>query len=535
MKIALAQLNLTVGNITANAAKIVAAYRDAVAQGVDLVLTPELSLAGYQLEDLVQQNGFCEAVWGAAQNLAAQTGAAGLIIGLPVRLANRIYNAAALLVDGKIQTVQYKHHLANYGVYDECRYFAPGPMPAVMHFRGRKLGVMICEDFWHSDVPQHLAQQGAEIYLTINGSVVDGIDRHLVRHASAAERAQFAKIPFVYCNLIGGRDEDVFDGASFALDATGKLLGQAPRFQEFLGLVHWQPSNLTTNLPLLDLSIPAEADYYAACTLALRDYVHKSGFKSVLLGLSGGVDSALVAAIAVDALGVDHVRAVMLPSPYTSQASLDDAGILAKNLGIKLSTIPIGAMVELVAREIDTNTGITPSGLAHENLQSRLRGLTLMTLSNQTGALLLTTGNKSELAVGYATLYGDMCGAFNPIKDLYKGQVYKLCHWRNTQGRGEIPARILTRAPSAELRPDQTDQDSLPPYDTLDGILHLYLEGQQSPAEIIAHGFDPALVARVIGMVNRAEYKRRQAATGPKLSPRAFGRDRRWPLHGAAG
>lgn len=532
MKIATAQLNLTVGSITANAAKILAAYRDALGMGADLVLTPELSLSGYQLEDMVAQNGFCDSGWTAAQNLAAQTGKAGLVIGLPVRVGDKIYNAAALLADGKIQTVQYKHALANYGVYDECRYFSPGPLPSVIDFYGRKLGMMICEDFWHVDVPQHLAQQGAEIYLSINGSVVDGIDRNLVRHGSAAERAQFAKIPFVYCNLIGGRDEDVFDGASFALDARGKLLGQAPRFQEFLGLVDWRADGISCNLPKLDLTIPAEADYYAACTLGLRDYVHKSGFKSVLLGLSGGVDSALVAAMAVDALGADNVRAVMLPSPYTSQASLDDASALAKNLGIKLSTIPIAALVELAVREIDTNTGITPSGLAHENLQSRVRGLTLMTLSNQTGALLLSTGNKSELAVGYATLYGDMCGAFNPIKDLFKGQVYKLCHWRNTQGRGEIPARILTRAPSAELRPNQTDQDSLPPYDMLDGILHLYLEGQQSHAQIVAHGYDAALVARVIGMVDRAEYKRRQSAPGPKLSPRAFGRDRRWPLNG---
>ncbi len=526
MKIALAQINPTVGDFSGNVGKIFSWYDKN--SDADLVVAPELAIAGYPCEDLIINHAFADAARAHAEHLAQKTDRRGIVVGLPWREGDLVYNAAALLCDGKIAQVTYKHELPNYGVFDEKRNFAQAPLPQPILFQGARIGVLICEDMWFPSAAQQFRKSGAKILISINGSPFD-CDKEAIRNAHAHDRVTESGLPLIYVNMVGGQDELVFDGASFAMDRGGKIIGQLPRFVESSGAVEFDPTNgnITTTMPKSDFVNDDLADVYHAIVLATRDYVRKNGFAKVLLGLSGGIDSALVAAIAVDALEAKNVRGVMLPSPYTSADSIEDAMAVAKNLGIAIDSISISEMMKVAEASIAPVQKL--SGLSLENIQPRLRGLSLMAISNQTGALLLSTGNKSEIAMGYATLYGDMCGAFNPIKDLYKTQVYALAKWRNEQSP-VIPERILTKPPSAELKPNQTDQDTLPPYDILDKILYKLIEDDQSIGDIIAHGYERSLVVQIAAMLDRAEYKRRQACIGPKISIKSFGKDRRYPM-----
>ncbi len=535
MKIACAQINLTVGDFAANCAKILDCWQRAPHS--DLLLTPELSISGYSPEDMILNGDFVSQSMRAAEQLAVKITRGAVIAGSPWRHSEKIYNAALLMRDGKIAEVQFKYELPNFGVFDEPRIFTQGELPKPMMIAGVPVGILICRDLWHERVDRALYQAGAKILLSPNASPFD-LEKDITRKGEVKERYAETKLPIVYLNTVGGQDEVVFDGASFAVDGAGKIIGQAPRCAEHLFHIDFDPSSgvLKTDLPPADNDYDTDAELYQAMCLGTRDYVRKNGFSQVLLGLSGGVDSALVAVIAADALGANNVRAVMLPSPYTSAHSTEDAIGLARNLGIKIDEINIADMMRVVESSVGSVEKL--SGLSLENMQSRLRGLALMAISNQTGALLLTTGNKSENAAGYATLYGDMCGAYNPIKDLYKTQVYSVCEWRNSplaiacgfNGQSPIPGRILTKAPTAELRAGQKDQDTLPPYDLLDKILYKLIEQNQSIAEIVAHGFDAGTVLQIAQMLDKSEYKRRQAAPGPKLSIKAFGKDRRMPI-----
>jgi NAD+ synthase len=533
-----------VGDLTGNAAQISAAYARAVAKGADLCLTPELSLCGYPPEDLLGKRSFITACHSQLEILAALTKGQkpALLVGLPWRQKDKLYNAMALLEDGVIRDLHYKHMLPNEGVFDEKRWFTAGDLPKTLSFRGFNLVLPICEDAWHDSVMTHLAAQKPDVCLIPNASPY-WRGKGAERTAQMQKNARMLAAPLFYLNTVGGQDELVFDGASFALNASGEMLWQAAAFQPQEAAVllqktsdgsitlHVQQSTYVATLT------ETQADY-TACVLGLRDYVEKSGFKSVLLGLSGGIDSALVAAIATDALGSARVHAVMLPSNYTSMESLEDARACADALHIRYDTLPIAPSVTTIEATLAPLFAGCAADLTEENIQSRIRGVLLMALSNKFGGLVLTTGNKSEMAVGYATLYGDMNGGFNPIKDVYKTEVYALSRLRNTwKPQGVlgadgvvIPPRIITKAPSAELRPNQTDQDSLPPYETLDAILHGLVEEELSVADIIARGFASETVLRVQKLLYGAEYKRRQATVGVKLSRRAFGRDRRYPI-----
>ncbi|HRQ61498.1 MAG TPA: NAD+ synthase, partial [Alphaproteobacteria bacterium] len=453
--------------------------------------------SGYPPEDLVLKPSFMDAIEHAVAELCAARMKNAALIGTPWRVDSQLYNAALLIEKGTIKAMSLKHHLPNYGVFDEKRVFAAGPLPKPLEFHGHKLGVLICEDMWLADTAAHLKAQGAENLIVLNASPFE-MGKDLQRKTHAATRCKETGLPLTYVNLVGGQDDLVFDGGSFEMDASGQVTRQLPFFED---------GSETEGIGLV----------YNALKLGLHDYVRKNGFTKVLLGLSGGVDSALVAVLAVDALGADNVQGFMLPSRFTSQDSLDDAAELAKILGISLETYSIEDALKGFESTLPDL-----KGLAHENTQSRIRGAMLMALSNERGALLLSTGNKSEMACGYATLYGDMNGAFNPLKDVYKTEVYKLCEWR-----GCIPQRILTKAPTAELKENQTDQDSLPPYDILDDILKGLIEDDLGINDI---PHDKALVARVYALLNRAEYKRRQACPGVKITSRAFGRDRRIPM-----
>ena len=541
LKIALAQLNPVVGDIAGNSAKLKTAHAQAARLGADLLVLPELFITGYPPEDLVLKPAFETAVRSAVEKLAAEmkTGPA-VLTGTIWRTDDGLHNAAVLFHDGAIQAVRAKVDLPNYGVFDEKRVFAPGPMPGPMNFKGVRLGVPICEDIWKEDVAECLAECGAEILISLNGSPFDWPkpDR---RMNVAVARVTETGLPLLYLNQVGGQDELVFDGASFVLNADRSLAAQLPAWREAITLTEWTQDAKgawsCTKQPLFEIE-EDDASAYSACVLGLRDYVDKNGFPGVVLGLSGGIDSALVAAMAVDALGPKRVHTVMLPYRYTSSESLDDAKACAKALGVKHDSIAIAAPVDgFEAALADMFKGSSP-GVTEENLQSRARGTVLMAISNKFGAMVLTTGNKSEMSVGYATLYGDMNGGFNPIKDLYKMEVYRLSRWRNGHkpagGLGPkghvIPERILTKAPSAELRPGQTDQDSLPPYEALDDILRGLVEQDLSLAEIVARGHDMVLVKKVERLLYLAEYKRRQAAPGVKISAKNFGRDRRYPI-----
>ncbi|MGH1398173.1 MAG: NAD+ synthase [Alphaproteobacteria bacterium] len=527
----LAQINPTLGDLAGNAARVLDVWRDAGKDHKsDLVVFPELVLSGYPPEDLILRDGFLSACKDALLKLAADGAAfeAAALVGCPWVIEGKVYNAVHLLHGGEILATRCKHHLPNYGVFDEQRVFDAAPLPDIVAFKGVKLGIMICEDMWHADVAAHLAAQGAEMLVVSNASPWR-IGKEEVREAHAKARTRETALPLLYVNQIGGQDALVFDGGSFVMDAEGAVVARAKAFEEdALAYCHSDQAQRVEESGAMSRSLDYARDdnegVWNALTLGIRDYVRKNGFSDVLIGLSGGIDSALTAALAVDALGAAHVRCVMLPSPFTSEESLEDAKACAEMLGVSYEVLPIaGAM--------DAFAGIIPdlAGLAHENMQSRIRGSILMALSNQSGALLLTTGNKSEMAVGYATLYGDMNGAFNALKDVYKTRVYALSRWRNARG-AVMPERIITKAPSAELRADQTDQDSLPDYDVLDAILEGLVEGQQSVDGIVADGFEREIVEHVAHLLRISEYKRNQAPPGVKITTRAFDRDWRYPM-----
>jgi NAD+ synthase len=543
LRIAVAQLNPTVGDIAGNLAKAREARADAARQGADLVLFTELFIAGYPPEDLVQKPAFLEACDKAVQEFAADTadGGPGVIIGTPLKRESGVHNSIVVLDDGRIIAERHKVDLPNYGEFDEKRVFQAGPaMPGPVNFRGVRLGIPICEDIWGKlDVCETLAESGAEILLVPNGSPYYR-GKVEVRQQIVIVQVIESGLPIIYANMLGGQDELVFDGASFAISADKSLAFQMSQFEEAVAVTTWRRQGegwVCAGGPMSLIPEKEEADY-RACMLGLRDYVNKNGFRNVVLGLSGGVDSALCAALAVDALGEERVRAVMMPYRYTSRESLRDAEACARALGCRYDIVSIHEPVEGFLNALGQLFEGTEHGITEENLQSRARGTLLMAISNKFGSMVVTTGNKSEMSVGYATLYGDMNGGFNPIKDLYKMQVYALCRWRNATvppgalgPSGEvIPAAIIDKAPSAELRENQTDQDSLPPYPVLDDILECLVENEMGMDEIVARGHDRDLVHRVEHLLYVAEYKRRQAAPGVKLTKKNFGRDRRYPI-----
>jgi NAD+ synthase len=541
LAIAVAQLNSTVGDIAGNVEKAQRARATAAAQGADLVAFPELFIAGYPPEDLVLKPAFQAACRSAVEALARETASAGpaLLLGTPWLDSGKLYNAVALLDGGAITALRYKVDLPNYGVFDEKRVFVPGPMPGPVNFRGVRLGLPICEDIWGSEVVECLAETGAEMLVVPNGSPY-WRQKGDVRLNIAVARVTEQGLPTVYVNQVGGQDELVFDGVSFGLHADCSLAFQLAAFQETIVTTQWVRRNgawRCENGPRVD-SVEADCADYSACMLGLRDYVNKNGFPGVVLGLSGGIDSALCAAMAVDALGVERVRCIMLPYKFTSQESLDDATACAKALGVRYEILPIASAVEGFEAALTAVFSGLPRDVTEENLQARARGTILMAISNKFNLMVVTTGNKSEMSVGYATLYGDMNGGFNPIKDLYKTEVFRLARLRNSwkpegakgPDRLVIPENIITRPPTAELRENQKDEDSLPPYAVLDPILERLVEREEPIATIVDAGFDHDTVMRVERMVNVAEYKRRQAAPGVKVTLKNFGRDRRYPI-----
>nr|WP_319485327.1 NAD+ synthase [uncultured Cohaesibacter sp.] len=536
----LAQLNPLLGDIAGNAEKARAAHKVATEQGADCLVLSELFISGYPPEDLVLKPAFQEACREHVEKLAEITegDAPAILIGSPWVDGERLYNAVCLLDNGEVQAVRYKADLPNYGVFDEKRVFSAGPMPGPINLRGVAVGVPICEDIWDIEVCECLAETGAEMLVVPNGSPFN-LDKWEVRQQVALQRVIETELPLVYLNQVGGQDELVFDGASFALNGDRSLAMQMVGFEEDQKVLvaeridgKWKLSGPIE--PVMD----RDASAWSACMLGLRDYVNKNRFPGVVLGLSGGIDSAICAALAVDALGAERVHCVMLPYRYTSEASLKDAADCAKALGVRYDIVDIVKPVEGFASALSGLFEGTNEGVTEENLQSRARGTILMAISNKFGHMVVTTGNKSEMSVGYATLYGDMNGGFNPIKDLYKMAVYHLAEWRNANKpdgamgpAGEvIPANIISKAPTAELRENQTDQDSLPEYPVLDDILECLVEKEMSIDEIAERGHDAALVRRIEHLLYIAEYKRRQSAPGVKLSEKNFGRDRRYPI-----
>ncbi|MCC8180951.1 MAG: NAD+ synthase [Planctomycetes bacterium] len=534
LKIAAVQLNPVVGDIPGNVMKIRDEYRKAVAHGPQLVVCPELSVTGYPLEDLANHPDVLTGALAGLQALAAAARDAVLLVGAPVRRSGGVYNAAFALHNGDIVAEVHKRRLPNYGVFDEKRNFTPDPEPMrPFTVAGCRVGVIICEDAWSSDAANELAANGAELLVAINASPFRP-DVLRARVEMGQERVGETGLPFIYVNTIGGQDEVVFDGGSFMLDSDGKRVMQMPQWEECARVV--------------DITAPPDACYgfpepleniWRAMMQGVGDYVRKSGFTDVVLGLSGGIDSALVAAVAGDALGPEHTHCVRLPSKHTSDLSNDSAARMCEIWGFSMETVPIGPVVEAAKGLLSPAAGQTElKSLTLENMQARARGYLLMSISNDRGWMLLSTGNKSEIGVGYATLYGDMCGGFNPLKDVYKTTVFALSRWRNSRRpagclgpSGEvIPVEIIDRPPSAELAPGQKDTDSLPPYEVLDGILEEMVENQAPRRVILEKGYDPAVVARVYALLKRAEYKRRQGAPGPKTTPRAFARDRRTPI-----
>jgi len=541
LKIALAQRNPTVGDIRGNAERARAARAEAAKAGADLVCFTELFITGYPPEDLILKPAFVRAARRTIEELAAETadGGPAILIGTPWPGEDKPFNSVALLEGGEVGDIRHKVELPNYGVFDEKRIFAPGEMPGPMNFRGVRIGVPICEDIWIEDVCECLAETGAELLIVPNSSPFS-LDKRDIRQNVAVARVAETGLSMAYVNQAGGQDELVFDGASFVLNAGGALAVQMPDWQEQVTLTEWQRETAGWVCQPGERARLCEGDAaaYQASMLGLRDYVNKNGFPGVVLGLSGGIDSALCASIAVDALGANCVHCVMLPYKYTSDLSLSDAAACAEALGARYDTVPIQSPVEGFMSALEPLFDGADEGVTVENLQSRTRGTILMAISNEFGAMLVTTGNKSEMSVGYATLYGDMNGGFNPIKDLYKTQVYAAARWRNNNqpigGLGPagdvVPESILTKAPSAELKADQTDQDTLPDYEVLDDILRCLIEHEMPRDEIVARGHHEEVVRKVENMLYVAEYKRRQSAPGVKINERVFGRDWRYPI-----
>jgi len=547
LQILIAQLNPTMGDIDGNLALLVGALEEGRRRGADLVVCPEMCLLGYPPDDLVSKPALQESCRHALDRLAAATRGdmPAILVGAPWRAEAGVHNAAVLLAGGEIAAWRAKHELPNYGVFDDKRVFAPGPVPGPMPLVTRsglrvRLGVMICEDMWLPDVAEGLQESGAEILVSINASPFEH-DKQDVRIQHAVARVTETGLPIVVVFLVGGQDELVFDGGSFVIGADRRLAMQAPMFETGFVATRWQregdgpwrcvEGEVTPPPPHIET-------VYRAMVLGLRDYVQKNRFPGVVLGLSGGIDSALSAVVAVDALGRDAVRAVMMPSRYTSRDSLEDAAACAAALGIRLDEVPIEAAVDAFHAMLAPVFADKAPDTTEENIQSRIRGVTLMAISNKLGPMVLTTGNKSEMSVGYATLYGDMCGGFSVLKDVYKTTVFELSRWRNAQlprgARGPLgpvmPERVITKPPTAELRADQKDEDSLPSYDVLDRVLQGLVEQDLSPRELVARGFDPDIVRRVSNLLDLAEYKRRQAPPGVKITSKAFGRDRRYPI-----
>ncbi len=581
LTIALAQTNLTVGDIAGNVAKIIDFAEKSSDRGADLLLFPEMAVTGYPPEDLVYKSAFQNAAMAAVEEIAANTanlGCALLIGGLWMEDDKR-YNAAFLIERGKVIHRQYKRTLPNYGVFDEKRLFDTGELPQPVMWRDVPLGIMICEDVWDSAIPAHLSALGAQLLIVQNASPYE-MGKAGGRRQVCAEAAGRAHLPLLYVNLVGGQDELVFDGRSFALNAAGEDVTRLAAFEEELAITKWEKRPVIpakagilsssekdaeedprlrgddiyrqwycTDAPMAELKGDRET-VYAAMVLGLRDYVEKNGFPGVVIGLSGGIDSGLSAAVAVDALGAEKVHGVLMPSPYSSAHSIEDARELAENLGMTYDTVAIEAGMQVFDAMLGEVFADRKPDETEENIQARLRGMILMAYSNKFGHMVLTTGNKSEMSVGYATLYGDMCGGYSVLKDVYKTTVYKLARWRNSvkrqEARGEgrdgiaftlvphptplIPLHMITKPPSAELRPDQFDEDSLPPYETLDVILQGLLEQRQSMSDLVAEGHDRETVARIAKMLYTAEYKRRQSPPGVKVSGMSFGRDRRYPI-----
>jgi NAD+ synthase (glutamine-hydrolysing) len=531
LRIALAQLNLFVGDVGGNAQRVIdtaAEARDRLQ--ADLVLFPELALSGYPPEDLLFHKGMKRQVAAALERVRSEVKGVSVMVGYPDYTEDSIYNAAALIRDGKVVANYHKQELPNYLVFDEKRYFKPGQESCVVEMNGIRVGLLICEDIWEPKPARAAQAAGAQVLVVINGSPYS-LNYQRRREDIARARIKDTGLPIVYVNMLGGQDELIFDGGSFAMNAAGEVVQRAPPFKEQLFAVDIDliDGKAVPRSGHIEPELSEEASVYNALVLGVRDYVSKHRFPGVVLGLSGGIDSALTLAIAVDALGAERVHAVMMPSRYTSQMSLDDAALQARTLGVGYDVISIEGMFEAALGALKPVFAGREPDTTEENIQARCRGLMLMAISNKTGRMVLTTGNKSEMAVGYATLYGDMAGGFAPIKDCSKLLVYRLAHYRNSITKA-IPPRVIERAPSAELRHEQKDSDSLPPYDVLDPILELFIEDNLSVDEISARGFDRATVGRVLEMVKRNEYKRRQAPPGVRISDRAFGRDWRYPI-----
>ena len=551
MKIAIAQMNMTVGDMPGNVDRVVQFAERARAAGASLMVTPELAICGYPPEDLLLRPDFLEACDRALADLAQRVQGIALIVGHPRAVLGRRYNSASVIRDGRIAGVYDKRNLPNYTVFDEARYFDSGSEACVFGVNGVQFGVNICEDTWgsqpavrrsstdevsigvnicadswHAEAPRAAREAGAGVLLVLNASPYH-LGKQQVRYDVMRQRVKETGMPLIYANMVGGQDELVFDGASFVLGRNGGLTHQLPWFEEALGIV-----SLVDGEPQPDERIEplaAEAEVYRALTLGVRDYVNKNGFPGVLLGLSGGIDSALTLAVAVDALGPDRVRAVMMPSQYTAGMSREDARAEAEALKVRYTEIAIRPIFDAFRAALASEFKGLPEDTTEENLQSRIRGTLLMALSNKTGAIVLTTGNKSEMGTGYATLYGDMAGGFGVLKDINKMMVYRLANYRNGLSP-VIPQRVIERAPSAELRPDQTDQDSLPPYEVLDAIMEAYVENDASPDEIVERGYSAGDVKRVVNLIRVSEYKRRQAPIGIRITSRGFGKDWRYPI-----
>lgn len=524
LRICLAQINATVGALSANTDQLIAALE--ANSHDDLIVFPEFALCGYPPEDLLMRADFHRRINQQLDRIKAATRTTAAAVSYPFYQDGNYFSVLSVFHDGKEIAHYRKQKLPNYAVFDELRYFTPGDSPTVFELKGTKLGLLVCEDLWHPEPAQQACAAGAEILVAVNASPFEEYkyeQRLQVLRARCVEN----QIPLVYVNLVGGQDELVFDGNSLVMDATGSVSAHLPHCQTAYQSVEF--SGQTPRAYDLPAAVDNEASIYQALVLALRDYVEKNGFRSVLLGLSGGIDSALTLALAVDAIGADRVRAVMMPYHYTAEMSVSDAEEQAKWLGCQFDIVPIAPMVESFLTTLSPLFADTQKDTTEENLQARCRGVLLMALSNKYGSLLLTTGNKSELAVGYCTLYGDMCGGFAPIKDLPKSLVYRLSAYRNTLSPA-IPERVITRAPSAELAPDQKDQDSLPPYETLDEIIDGYAERDLSVADLVALGYDRQTVKDVIRLIERNEYKRKQGAPGPKVTRRNFNKDRRYPI-----